>query len=150
MGKVNQTAEDNQLPKVCQIPKETQVGRANQRRSDVELIKNLYLMSGIPDHDFAKLTEHLKVLNSLARSLHKQTGWDFHDLFSEGCYQYLLARRRFNPEKGVKFTTFIWNTVRNSLLNYIRMSSKVVTVIEDDPKPVIKRPLKDVFVYDAY
>lgn len=103
-----------------------------------------------PFVDDSVLTEHLKVLRKMCWQLHTQSGHDVEDLFSEACLQYLLLRPRFNPDNGVKFTTFIWNAVRNALIDYLRKQSKVVLFFEDGIPERTKVPVIDRFVDDAY
>ena len=78
-----------------------------------------------------QLTEHLQIIRKVSWNLHLQTGYDQEDLFSEGCLQYLLKRKKFDEKREIKFTTFIWTTIHRLLLNYIRDNSKVVLEVQE-------------------
>ena len=109
-------------------------------------------MNNFLDEDKAVLNEHLKLVHKIAWQLHEQTGYDLDDLFSEGCLQYLLKKESYKPSKNTKLTTYLWVALRNKLLDYIRDSSKVVLVMEEElmdlfhPKP----PVRDVFEHHAF
>lgn len=97
------------------------------------------------------LTEHLKLIHQISWDLHLQTKHDLEDLFSEGCLQYLLKRRRFDDSKGTKFSSFIWIAIRNSLLDYIRISAKTVLIIQDkEVVPTKKYLILDVFQHKSF
>ena len=98
----------------------------------------------------AELTIQLKVLRQMAWKLHTQSGHDLEDLFSEACLQYLLLRPKFNPDKGVKFTTFIWNAVWNALIDYLRTESRIVLITDLDEPMWIKHQLRDKFVLGSF
>lgn len=106
------------------------------------------------------LTDHLRIIYKIAWGLHKSTGHDLEDLFSEGCLQYLVKQREFDRAREVRFTSFIWTSVRNMLLNYIRDNDKLVLVefpdylyyLEEFPvgAQYQKHRLKDVFEHKAF
>ena len=79
----------------------------------------------------SELTEHLKIIRKISWNLHIQTGFDQEDLFSEGCLQYLLKRKKLSEKSEVKFTTFLWLAIHRLLLNYVRDNSKVVLEIPE-------------------
>jgi len=76
-------------------------------------------MTEILVNDGTILNDHLKIIHQVAWMLHSTSGYDLEDLFSEGCLQYLLRRGKFNPEFDTKATTFIYNAVKNALINYM-------------------------------
>lgn len=66
------------------------------------------------------LNDHLKTIRQIAWRLHSTTGHDVQDLYSEGCLQYLLIRSQYDSNRGTKLTTFLWTTITQALLKYLR------------------------------
>jgi len=62
--------------------------------------------------------EHINLLRKIAWSFHKTTKLDFNDLFQEAYLAYVYARQKYDPDKGVKETAFIWIHVSNQLKSY--------------------------------
>lgn len=80
-----------------------------------------------------QLAEHLKLIHQIAWTIHTKSGYDVDDLFSEGCLQYLLKRNRYRDDSGTKYTTFIWEVVWRSLLDYLKGQPRLHHVdINDD------------------
>ena len=50
---------------------------------------------------------------------------DKNDLIYEGYKGYALAKKRFNPEKGFKFSTYAVNSIKSRLLNYLRCDRRI-------------------------
>jgi len=81
-------------------------------------------------HDFlvddsTMLEQHLRLIRKVAINMHKLTGYDSEDLYSEGCLLYLLKMDRYRQEDPAKLSTFIWHVVWNGLINYIKHQTKV-------------------------
>lgn len=64
--------------------------------------------------DYEKL---LAALSHKARRRAEATGIvvEFEDLFQEARMTFMRARETFDPEKGAKFSTYLWTSVRNNL-----------------------------------
>jgi RNA polymerase sigma factor (sigma-70 family) len=59
------------------------------------------------------------LVRKIAWSFHRTTGWDYDDLYQQGCVLYLEAMSRYDPSSGTKFTTFAWIHMRNQLSDYV-------------------------------
>lgn len=65
------------------------------------------------------LKNTLPLVYSLARKMTPHRG-ELEDLISEGTIAVLKAYDRYDPGKGVKFSTFAFPAIRGAMLNYIR------------------------------
>lgn len=72
--------------------------------------------------------EYAPLLRSVANSYSKATGLDVNDLFSEAILGLATAAREFDPERSSNFKDFALVKVRDSLHNYIRKFSSVVSI----------------------
>ena len=75
----------------------------------------------------ANLKDYERLLASLShKALRRATarGYaiEFDDLFQEAKITFVHAMEKFNPELGVKFSTYLWTSVKNNLL---RLEGKV-------------------------
>ncbi len=66
----------------------------------------------------------LNLVRKIAWSYHKSTGLDYDDLFQEASLGGILAKERFDPERGVLFSTFCYHVVRNHLNTFLAKQSK--------------------------
>ena len=55
-------------------------------------------------------------------------GVDYDDLYQVAAYALLTGVERFDPEKGVKFSTFITKTIEGTIKNYFRDHSRLLKV----------------------
>lgn len=72
------------------------------------------------------LNDHLKTIRQIAWRLHSTTGHDVQDLYSEGCLCYLLNLHDFNPNKGMKLSSFMWARITSRLLDYIKRQPRCI------------------------
>lgn len=89
-------------------------------------------MNEILVNDGPILNDHLKIIRSVSWILHKSSGYDLEDLFSEGCLQYLLKRNKFCSTNNTKATTFIWCVVKNSLLDYLKAQPSFISAVSSE------------------
>lgn len=62
---------------------------------------------------------HKEVLR-IAHHVSKRFGVEVGDLLAEGYIAFRYAQKHFDPEKGFKFSTYLWSTVDGRLTNYAR------------------------------
>jgi RNA polymerase sigma factor (sigma-70 family) len=76
------------------------------------------------------LEQHQRLIFARAASFHRTTGVDYDDLVAEGYLTFCLAYRKFNPDRGVRFSTFLYHCLNTRLYNYVRdvYRAKVDTV----------------------
>ena len=86
--------------------------------------------------------EHIKLLRKIAWSFHHTTGLEWDELFAEASLYYTQAMESYDPDKGVKFTTHLWNVVCNSLKTYLDREQKHRTLSIDDTN-LMYQPSKD-------
>lgn len=60
----------------------------------------------------------MNLIRSLAWSFHRTTGLSFDDLFGEAVYAFLFAKKKYDPKKGCKFSTFVYPIIKHCLLNF--------------------------------
>ena len=68
--------------------------------------------------------EILLMIKSIAWSFHNSTGIPVDELISEGNLAYLEALPKYDPNKGMKQTSFVYLLVKNHLLNYLKKNSR--------------------------
>ena len=70
--------------------------------------------------------DHLNLLRKLAWSFHESTRLPFEDFYSEAVLAYCeaLESKKFNRNRGIKFTTWLWMVVRNKLVDYLHQEQK--------------------------
>ena len=61
----------------------------------------------------------LNLIRKIAWSYNKTTKINFDDLFSEACIGYLEGQKRYDPSKGTKETTFLWDIMKSHLNSII-------------------------------
>ena len=76
--------------------------------------------------------EHLKIVRRLAIALHKKSGYDLEDLYSEGCLQYLIKLQKFDETRNAHINTFITVTLWHGLRKYIQEQKKIPFVSFSD------------------
>lgn len=52
---------------------------------------------------------------------------DFEDLYQVGCLELIESYHKYNPDRG-SLTTFVYNTVKYGMLDYINKNNYVITV----------------------
>ena len=117
-------------------------------------------MSEILVNDGTSINDHLTIIHKIAWNLHNVSGYDTEDLYSEGCLSYLLNRDKFDSSKNVRFSTFLWTQVTNSLRDYLRKQPRVIFVepdstIENSTENFlgtnhVKHRVTEKFLYNAY
>ncbi len=63
--------------------------------------------------------KNMNLINKMAWSFNATTGIDFEELKSEAVLAYYEAMTKFNPEMGVKETTFAYHCMKNHLRAFI-------------------------------
>lgn len=63
---------------------------------------------------------HMNLIYERAWSFHRTTGINFDDLVSVADQAYAEKEKEFNPDYGVKFTTFMYKALTNKLTDYCR------------------------------
>ena len=76
--------------------------------------------------------EHLKIVRRLAIALHKKSGYDLEDLYSEGCLQYLIKLQKFDAARKAHINTFLTVSLWNALRTYISEQKKIQFVSFSD------------------
>ena len=100
------------------------------------------------------LSNNLGLVRKLAWSFHNSTSIDPEELYMQGCVIGLQAERRYDPERGIAFSTFIYTAIRNELIDYINRERKwydhnlplMVLSIEEDEMSTVE----DVWAYNQY
>jgi len=77
--------------------------------------------------------EHLNLLRKLAWNFHQSTNIPFDDFYSEALLAYceVLDSKKFDPTRGIKFTTWLWSIVCNKLIDYLHQEQKHLYVDYD-------------------
>ena len=65
-----------------------------------------------------------KMIRSLAQSFTSTTGINFDELYSEANLAYCEAVFSYDPNKGAKLTTHVFNIVKNALINFCKQELK--------------------------
>lgn len=77
----------------------------------------------------ADLKDYERLLASLShKALRRATARgcsiEFDDLFQEAKITFVHAKDKFDPEQGVKFSTYLWQAVRNNLLRLTQRAAE--------------------------
>ena len=73
-----------------------------------------------------RIAEHYLYIADILAMMFVGRGVEYDDLKQVGCYSVLRGIDRFDPEKGVKFSTFITPTITGEIKNYFRDKSRVI------------------------
>lgn len=67
----------------------------------------------------------------------KKYGGDYDDMFSEAQWFFLKAANTYDPNKGTKFSTWVWNNVRSGFTDFLRKRSRrpQVALVADPVSP---------------
>lgn len=68
---------------------------------------------------------------------------DYDDLFQEGCIGLMNAAKRYNPGRGVKFSTYAYEVINGTILRAIDIQDNIIR------KPVSQKENKVVYSLDA-
>jgi len=68
---------------------------------------------------------HINLLYKIAWSFHATTGLEVDDLFQEAYFAYEYALKTYDPDKGVKFSSFLWTHISNQLKTYYIKQCKI-------------------------
>ncbi len=76
-----------------------------------------------------------KLINYLAWSFYKTTRIEIAELKAEATLAYLEAMNDYDESEGVKATTYVYQRVKNALINFCKKEHKYVTCsyVEDLP-----------------
>lgn len=66
-----------------------------------------------------KIRENLPLVSFVIKRYYPGFAWD-EDLFQVGCMGLLYAVRKFNPDKGVAFSTFAVRCIRTHIMSLLR------------------------------
>lgn len=55
---------------------------------------------------------------AVSRAQSRGLSVEFEDYFQESCATFLIAKEKFDPTIGVKFSTYLWQSVRNNLKRF--------------------------------
>lgn len=67
----------------------------------------------------------LKIAYARARDFHRSTGLDFDELLSVALESYVKSMQKFDVERNVKQSTFVFTAVTNALINYCRKKKRI-------------------------
>ena len=91
-----------------------------------------------------KILKHLNLIKKIAYGFSKTSGIEFEDLFQQACLEWINAEPKWDKSKS-KITTYMWNTLTNSLINYVDKYNKYKRPLE----PLEKRKDEEVY-YSSY
>ena len=84
------------------------------------------------------VTDNLKLAGYLANQYSKSNAVPYADLYQEGCIGLIKASKKFDPDKGFKFSTYAVWWVRQAILEAITNKSRTVRL----PSHIIQIKLK--------
>lgn len=67
---------------------------------------------------------HLDMIRAIAWSFHRTTGFDQEELFAQGCLIYCEAYVAYNPDKDTKLSTYVYRSVHNRLIDFMKREAK--------------------------
>lgn len=76
--------------------------------------------------------QDINLIRKIAWSFHHTSGLDWDELFSEALVCYVEALDNYDPDKGTKLSTYMWNVITNYLKTYLEREQKHRTVSIDD------------------
>ena len=74
---------------------------------------------------YLDINDYINLIHAVAWHFAEKSVIDYQDLFSEASLAYCESIRKFEPHRGVKFSTFIWRCMRNHLVNYIKRETNL-------------------------
>ena len=88
--------------------------------------------------------ENISLIRKIAWSFHTTTGVELEELCAEATLAYLESLQKYDPNRGVKITTFAWWYIHSHLKNYLKINAKHIhTPSTDDvyaDRPVASVP----------
>jgi len=107
------------LKEISKIPlltaeEEKELGRRVQNHGDREALQKL-------------IESNLRFVIKIAKK-YRKSGLPFLDLINEGNIGLMEASRRFDPERGVRFTSYAVWWIRQAILHYLSQASQVFRV----------------------
>ena len=91
----------------------------------------------------------LNLIRKIAWTYSKTTQINFDDLFSEACIAYLKAQSKYNPDQGIKESTFLWSAMKNHLNSIIPKYKGLETVQKHSGDSIEwKTPLDSLLIKD--
>lgn len=76
------------------------------------------------------ITENIGLVRAIAKKFHTNSVISYEDLIQEGCIALIKAAKKYNPDRGVRFSTVAWNYVRNHLIRYCNNESTLIRIPE--------------------
>ena len=92
------------------------------------------------------VTDNLKLAGYLANQYSKSNAVPYADLYQEGCIGLIKASKKFDPDRGFKFSTYAVWWVRQAILEAITNKSRTVRL----PSHIIQIKLKIFKFMSAY
>lgn len=68
--------------------------------------------------------ENLNLIRNVAWKFHHKTSIEFDELFGEAALAYSEALTKFDPDKGIKLTTFAYRCMHNHLINVCKRETR--------------------------
>ncbi len=107
------------LKEISKIPlltaeEEKELGRRVQQHGDREALQKL-------------IESNLRFVIKISKK-YRKSGLPFLDLINEGNIGLMEAARRFDPERGVRFTSYAVWWIRQAILHYLSQASQVFRV----------------------
>lgn len=89
---------------------------------DIQALAETYFDDPSPAHREAIVTASIPLVRAIVRQLHvpHHPCLDFEDLQGVGLLGLIEALDRFDPTRGVRFSTFAFNRVRGAIIDYVR------------------------------
>lgn len=70
-----------------------------------------------------KYEDYKKLIYKIAWTYHRKTGIDFEELVSEGNIAFCNAKKHFNPDKDIKFCTYLYIAIKNTMKDFIEKNN---------------------------
>jgi RNA polymerase sigma factor (sigma-70 family) len=65
-------------------------------------------------------TDHLRLVESTARFLHRRTGVSYEDLYQDGCIGLVSAARKFDSSRAIRFEHYARRWIKGEMLHGLR------------------------------
>lgn len=66
-----------------------------------------------------KYEDYKNLIYKIAWTYHRKTGVDFEELVSEGNIAFCNAKKNFNPNKNIKFCTYLYCCLKNQMKDFV-------------------------------
>lgn len=106
-----------------------------------------------PKRHTEQFEDHTGLVGFVAQRIYAtaqpQGFWEIEDFFQEGCIGLMKALDKFDPAKGVKFSTFAGTCIRNEILMYIRKQSRFTGTISIETPIKIQTDQEYLTIFDT-